>query len=101
MSFPRAALLAAFAGLSAGPAAVRAQTSDKSPDPQQMPAVVVTAPMPGPQVAPVSPQIDRYAPPQTIESTDRRRIEDTTNIIDASDAVKYLPSLFVRKRNYG
>lgn len=97
MSFFRAATIAAFAGLSAGPLMVHAQT----PPSQQMPTITVTAPVPGPQTPPVSPQIDRYAPPQTIESTDQRKIEDTTNIIDSGDAVKYLPSLLLRKRNYG
>lgn len=29
------------------------------------------------------------------------RIEQTVNVIDAEDAVKYLPSVFLRKRNYG
>ena len=97
MSFPRAALIAAAAGLSAGPAPVRAQTAPT----QQMPTITVTAPTLGPQTPPVSPQIDRYAQPQTIESIDQRKIEDTINIIDSGDAVKYMPSLFVRKRNYG
>jgi len=97
MWFFRAAFGAAAAGLAAGPMLAHAQT----PPDQQMPPVTVTAPAPGPQVAPVSPQIDRYAPPQTIESIDRRKIEDTTNIIDSGDAVKYLPSLLLRKRNYG
>lgn len=97
MSFSRAALKAAVVGLSTGPILAHAQTP---PDPQ-MPPVTVTAPAPGPQVAPVSPQIDRYAPPQTIESTDQRKIEATTNVVDSGDAVKYLPSLLLRKRNYG
>jgi iron complex outermembrane receptor protein len=97
MSFPRAAMIAAFAGLCAGPTLVRAQ----APPAQEMPAVTVTAPALGPQIPPVSPQIDRYAPPQTIESIDQRKIEDTINIIDSGDAVKYLPSLFLRKRNAG
>jgi iron complex outermembrane receptor protein len=30
-----------------------------------------------------------------------RKIQQTVNIVDTEDAVKYLPSLFVRKRNYG
>ena len=84
------------------PIVVRAQTAaDDQTAQQQLPPVTVTAPAPGPQVPPVSPQIDRYAPPQTIESTDQRKIEDTTNIIDSGDAVKYMPSLLLRKRNYG
>ncbi|MEI8088974.1 MAG: TonB-dependent receptor [Opitutaceae bacterium] len=30
-----------------------------------------------------------------------QRIEETINIVDTEDAVKYLPSVFLRKRNYG
>jgi iron complex outermembrane receptor protein len=97
MSFSRAALRAAVAGLCWGPLVAHAQ----APPDQVLPGVTVTAPAPGPQTAPVSPQIDRYAPPQTIESTDQRKIEDTTNIIDSGDVVKYLPSLLLRKRNAG
>ncbi len=39
--------------------------------------------------------------PQTIESTTAQRIMETVNVVDTEDAVKYLPSLFIRKRNYG
>ena len=39
--------------------------------------------------------------PQTRESVDQRKIEDTTNIVDVEDAIKYMPSIFVRKRNFG
>lgn len=85
----------------AQPFAALAQTPTQQMPPQQMPTVTVTAPSAGPDVAPVSPQIDRYNPPNTIMSTDRRKIEDTVNIVDTEDAVKYFPSLFVRKRNYG
>ncbi len=70
-------------------------------DPTVMPTVTVTAPAPGPQVPPVSSRIDMYALPQTRESVDQKKIEDTTNIVDVEDAIKYLPSIFVRKRNYG
>ena len=71
----------------------------KAQVPQQMPGITVTAPAAGPEVPPVSPVIERYSPPNTIVSTDRRRIEDTVNIVDTEDAVKYFPSLLVRKRN--
>ncbi len=30
-----------------------------------------------------------------------RKIDETINIVDPEDAVKYLPSIFLRKRNYG
>jgi iron complex outermembrane receptor protein len=48
-----------------------------------------------------SPIKERYQLPQTTESRTAEKIEQTTNIVDTADAVKYLPSLFVRKRNYG
>jgi iron complex outermembrane receptor protein len=44
---------------------------------------------------------ERYQLPQTSASTTAARIETTTNAVDAADTIKYLPSLLVRKRNYG
>lgn len=90
---------AAFAALALATSATRAQTAA----PIEMPAVSVTAPPGGalfPQLT-VSPNIQKFALPQTAESVNRQRIEDTVNIVDTEDAVKYLPSLFVRKRNNG
>jgi iron complex outermembrane receptor protein len=62
-----------------------------------------TAPTVGlqPDNVSISPNITRYALPQTRESIGADQIEQTTNAIDTEDAVKYLPSIFVRKRNYG
>lgn len=111
----RAATIAAFTGLALIPALAKAQTGTPSqptagPTPSaqpaptapiSMPAVTVTSAQPGPEVPPVSPQIERYAMPQTIESIDQRKINATVNIVDTEDAVKYMPSLFLRKRNYG
>ena len=34
-------------------------------------------------------------------SVTAQRIEETVNIVDTEDAIKYLPSVFLRKRNYG
>ena len=123
----RAATFAVFAGLALIPALAKAQ-DNTSPDtpaqgagpqeapsqaqgappaepapaaPVNMPAVTVTAPQPSPGVPPVSPQIERYSMPQTVVSTDERKINATVNIVDTEDAAKYMPSLFVRKRNYG
>ena len=84
---------------------VQAQTTPSNPPPGAiaMPAVSVTAPDSGalfPQTA-ASPDIQRFSLPQTTESIGRQRIEDTVNAVDTEDAVKYLPSIFVRKRNYG
>ena len=76
-----------------------AQTSPSADT--MLPPVIVTALAPGPQVPPISPVVDRYALPNTRESVDQKKIEDTTNIVDVEDAIKYLPSIFVSKRNYG
>ena len=70
-------------------------------EPINLPAVTVTAPAPSPQVPPVSLSIDKFALPQTRESIDQKKIDDTVNIVDVEDAIKYMPSIFVRKRNYG
>jgi len=80
-----------------------AEAQDATPPPASsvnLPAVTVTAPAPI-QLPPVSPEIDKFALPQTRESVDQKKIEATTNIVDTEDALKYLPSIFVRKRNYG
>jgi iron complex outermembrane receptor protein len=43
----------------------------------------------------------RFALPQETYSVTAKQIEDTINLKDPEDAVKYMPSLFVRKRNDG
>ena len=78
-----------------------AGTAQAQDQPTTLPAITVTAPAPGPQVPPASPVVDRFALPQTRESVDQKKIEATTNIVDVEDAIKYMPSIFVRKRNYG
>jgi iron complex outermembrane receptor protein len=79
---------------------VATPTPAPSADPVTLPAVSVFAPMGGPQ-PPISPDVEKFALPQTIESIDQKTIADTINIVDTEDALKYMPSLFVRKRNYG
>ena len=44
---------------------------------------------------------DRFALPQESYSITAKEIEETINLKDPEDAVKYMPSLFVRKRNDG
>lgn len=44
--------------------------------------------------------LQRFVLPATADVT-APKIEETVNQVDAEDAVKYLPSLFLRKRNYG
>lgn len=68
------------------------------------PAVTQTAP---PQTGAISnpyatpPVVQRYQLPTESFSTTAQRIEETINIKDPEDAIKYFPGLFVRKRNDG
>lgn len=59
---------------------------------QQLPALQVRA---EPSVA------DRYRGPLTTETITAPRFREAVNVVDAEDAAKYLPSVFLRKRNYG
>lgn len=43
----------------------------------------------------------KFQLPQTAESVTAQKLRETVNVVDTEDAVKYLPSLFLRKRNYG
>ena len=54
--------------------------------------------VPGGGVPPIK---QKYQLPQTAESITAREIQEQVNVVDTEDAVKYLPSLFVRKRNNG
>ena len=45
--------------------------------------------------------IEKWQLPSQSASITRTQIERTINIVDSQDAVKYMPSLFVRKRNNG
>ncbi|TDX67230.1 iron complex outermembrane receptor protein [Methylosinus sp. sav-2] len=45
--------------------------------------------------------VQKFALPNTVASVTRKQIDETINVIDTEDVVKYLPSLFVRKRNSG
>ncbi|MEQ1741706.1 MAG: TonB-dependent receptor [Candidatus Nitrotoga sp.] len=66
---------------------------------EQLPEITVTADPGGTGATP--PIVKKYKFPQTTESTTAKKIADTVNIVDTEDAVKYMPSIFVRKRNYG
>lgn len=48
-----------------------------------------------------SPLKQRYQMPQTNESLTGDQVREQINAVDAADTIKYFPSLFVRKRNYG
>ncbi|WP_375412787.1 TonB-dependent receptor [uncultured Bradyrhizobium sp.] len=69
--------------------------------PRQVPVVVVNAEGGGAAVPGTPPIKQRYQLPQTSETVTAKDIQEKVNIVDTEDAVKYLPSLFVRKRNYG
>ena len=71
-----------------------------APRPQAILTVTPAASSPG-LVAEPAPVKEKFQLAQTSEGATRERIEQTTNIVDTADAVKYLPSLFVRKRNNG
>ena len=47
------------------------------------------------------PVVQKYQLPQKSFSTTAKQIDETINLKDPEDAVKYFPSLFVRKRNDG
>jgi len=67
-----------------------------------VPEIVVNARPPDAAAPPGDVPIQqRYQMPQTAESITAERIEQTVNVIDTEDAVKYLPSLSLRKRNTG
>jgi iron complex outermembrane recepter protein len=68
---------------------------------RQLPVLVVNAQGSSPAVPGTPPLKQRYQWPQTAESVTARDIQEKINVVDTEDAVKYLPSLFVRKRNNG
>ena len=47
------------------------------------------------------PIVQRFQLPNDTVSTTAKQIEETVNLKDPEDAIKYFPSLFVRKRNDG
>lgn len=85
----------------------RPRRASTPPRPTRVAAPPPTAPAPATAAgsqgiyATPSPIKERYQLPQTTESVTAKRIEQTVNAVDTEDAIKYLPSLFVRKRNYG
>jgi len=58
---------------------------------QQLPTVTVAG----------TPAPDQYQLPTTTQSIDALQMDDTINAVDVEDALKYEPSLFLRKRNDG
>jgi iron complex outermembrane recepter protein len=61
------------------------------------------APKPGSAAEAVQtpPQVEKYQLPVTSTTVTATKIQDQINVVDTEDAIKYEPSLFVRKRNNG
>ena len=78
-------------GLAATSFAVHAADPAASPVQKLSPVVVAEAP----SVA------EKFLLPQVTESITATRLEETVNVIDTEDALKYFPSIFLRKRNNG
>ena len=90
------------------PAAPVAAVRPRPPKPaaaasgQRRPVVVVSTDGAGSNASPGTPPVvTRFALPQQSFSITSRQIEETINLKDPEDAIKYMPSLFVRKRNDG
>jgi iron complex outermembrane recepter protein len=81
----------------------RAQIAQNAPSARPAPRALFTVtPAAGAGLAAgPAPVKQKYALPQVSEGITRQKIEQTINVVDTADAVKYLPSLFVRKRNEG
>jgi iron complex outermembrane recepter protein len=89
-------ILAALVALAAVGVDVDAAPADAElPDPQS------ATPLPGVSVTGTNDAVESPAFPATTATIDAETIDATVNAVDVEDAVKYLPSLFVRKRNYG
>jgi iron complex outermembrane receptor protein len=86
------------------PAAVRRPTqrpAAAAPE-RQIPVLVVNPEGGGANASPGTPPIkQRFQLPQETVSITAKQIDETINLKDPEDAVKYMPSLFVRKRNDG
>lgn len=57
--------------------------------------------LPEVEVTGVASPVKKNQVPSTSESVDRGQIDDTVNAANTEDAIKYLPSVFVRKRHIG
>jgi iron complex outermembrane recepter protein len=80
----------------------RTQRTAAVPTNPQTPAVVVNAEAGGANASLGTPPIkQRFQLPQESFSITAKQVDETINLRDPEDAVKYMPSLFVRKRNDG
>jgi iron complex outermembrane receptor protein len=80
----------------------RSQRTAANPPDRQLPVVVVNATGGGANASlGTPPAVARFQLPQQSFSITAGQIDETINLKDPEDAVKYMPSLFVRKRNDG
>lgn len=83
-------------------AAVRRPSPAVAAPERQLPVVIVDTAGAGANASLGTPAaVARFQLPQQSYSVTARQIDETINLKDAEDAVKYMPSLFVRKRNDG
>jgi len=83
-------------------AAVRRPTPPAAAPERQLPVVVVNTEGAGSNASLATPPaVARFQLPQRSFSVTSRQVDETINLKDPEDAVKYMPSLFVRKRNDG
>jgi len=59
------------------------------------------SPLPGVTVTGTSSALETPAFPASVATVDAANVQTRINAVDVEDAAKYLPSLFIRKRNYG
>jgi iron complex outermembrane receptor protein len=86
------------------PRVVAAKPPQSQPSPEPQPTPVVSAGIDGGGVNAsfgTPPVKQRFQLPQESYSITSKQIEETINLKDPEDAVKYMPDLFVRKRNDG
>jgi iron complex outermembrane receptor protein len=85
----------------AAPLRPRAQRTAAAPE-RHSPVVVIQTEGSGANTSLGTPPVkQRFGLPQESFSITARQIDETINLKDPEDAVKYMPSLFVRKRNDG
>jgi iron complex outermembrane receptor protein len=65
---------------------------------EQLPEIVIEGARDDAAVVPIK---EKYQLPQTTATVTAEKIEQTINAVDTEDALKYMPSLLLRKRNYG
>ena len=77
----------------AGFAATTAFAADPTPMPIEKLAPLIVNEAPS--------AADKYLLPQVTESITAARAVEVVNVVDTEDVLKYMPSIFLRKRNYG